>query len=143
MSELQPNEVEKPDLPDAPDEPKIIMGLYWRLMVARGKKFSRGCYDVPNSHGVYVIYGRLSSSPVPQVLYVGRTDSSEKTYGVRGLRRRLRQHGTAYRSGRCRFKFLIVDDYRQRVLLEALATGLLCPADLARDEIVPFADDMT
>jgi hypothetical protein len=133
MSESEPSEL-KLDVPDAPDESEIIMDLFRQLKGARRRRFSRGCYDVPNKHGVYVIY----SSIILQVLYVGRTDRNQKAYGVRGLRRRLRQHGTAYRG--CSFRFLIVEDFRQRVLLEALATGYLCPAYIADDEFDPFAD---
>jgi excinuclease UvrABC nuclease subunit len=76
--------------------------------------------------GVYVLYGAKE-----KVVYVGQT------YGLKGLRPRLMTHlrdsawfkpkyGADLRT-RGGFRCLVVADPRQRFLLEAYATGCLCP----------------
>jgi hypothetical protein len=74
-------------------EPDVIAALFEQLEKVPKMSFSRGCPDVPNQHGVYVIYSRYEG-----VLYVGRTNqarwpSSRRAYG---LRRRLSQHRAKY-----------------------------------------------
>jgi hypothetical protein len=81
-----------------------------------------------------VIYGRVEE----EVFYVGRTIQAvtRRSPVVIGLHQRLRNHrkkygraiGTRFSIG---FRFLVVPDPCQRTLLEALATGILCPVDLA------------
>jgi hypothetical protein len=116
-------------------ESERIRGRFEELSRQPIIKFSRGCRNVPNEDGVYVIYGRWEG----EVFYVGRTIQAvrrSRSPMVIGLRQRLRQHrakygrtiGTRYSIG---FRFLVVPDPRQRALLEALATGILCPIDLA------------
>jgi hypothetical protein len=116
------------------DEPALVKALFDRLIEAPLKKFTPGCNDVPNEDGVYVIYGRVEE----EVFYVGRTIQAvmRRSPVVIGLHQRLRNHrkkygrtiGTRFSIG---FRFLVVPDPRQRALLEALATGILCPVDLA------------
>ncbi len=113
-----------------------IKKLYRRLIASGSTPFP--CkgerLDVPESHGVYIIYG-----PRKEVLHVGRT-----VRGKRGLRKRLNDHlhgassfSIRYLSGkgsRLRgthsFSFVEVDDARTRALLEAFAVGSLCPKHL-------------
>jgi hypothetical protein len=59
-----------------------------------------------------------------KVLYVGRTTRGQ----LGGLRRRLITHRKKIGSARgCKFRCLIVKKPRDRALLEAYATGFLCP----------------
>lgn len=84
-----------------------------------------------DDQGVYIIY-----TPEDVVLHVGTTKRGEK-----GLAQRLNNHrngsSSFYRlylepknivlSDGFKFKYLVVHDARERVLLEALSIGLLCP----------------
>jgi hypothetical protein len=109
------------------EEPERIRALFEELTRQPIIKFSRGCRNVPNEDGVYVIYGYREG----HVLYVGRTiQAVPRRVPLRiGLRQRLSQHRAKY--GDFSFRFLKVPDPRQRALLEHLATGVLCPVDLA------------
>jgi hypothetical protein len=115
------------------DEPELIKALFEELNRQPINAFSRGCRNVPNKDGVYLIYGRSEG----EVFYVGRTIQAviRRAPVVIGLRQRLRNHKAKY--GRpigsrfsIGFRFLEIPDPRQRALLEALATGILCPVDL-------------
>ena len=115
------------------DEPDLIKALFDELRRQPYKAFRRGCPDVPNEDGVYVIYGAFPT----QVLYVGRTYRAARRrhpFNWWGLRRRLSAHRSKYtppqHSYHCSFQCLIVTDPRHRALLEAYATGVLCPADV-------------
>jgi hypothetical protein len=96
--------------------------------------------EAPDAQGVYIIY-----SPQGRVLHVGRTPRGKK-----GLRQRLNNHlhagssftlryldghGARLRNG-YKFRCLAVESPRLRALLEAYATGMLCPAHLGLDEAV-------
>jgi hypothetical protein len=85
--------------------------------------------SVPDERGVYVIYDAAGNC-----IKVGRTPHG------RGLRERLRRHeigntdrwlewcnGDRSKLGGRQVRWLVVDDPRQRCLLEGLATGVLCP----------------
>lgn len=90
--------------------------------------------DAPKSLGVYIIY-----DPEDRVLHVGRTVRAKD-----GIYQRLNNHlrnessfTTKYLNGdgsKLRlthgFRCLVVEDARQRALLEAYAVGSLCPAHL-------------
>lgn len=111
------------------EEPARIKALFNELIRQPMKVFSRGCRNVPNEDGVYVIYGLWDRD----VRYVGRTiraAAMPRAPFKRGLRRRLPKHSANY-GALAGFRFLVVRDPRQRALLEAYATGVLCPADLA------------
>jgi hypothetical protein len=116
-----------------PDEPELIAALFEKLRKQPLLRFTRGCRDVPDENGVYVIYG-----PVPwDIRYVGRTDRTapqRRPPFWRGLRRRLSKHGAKYGPQHCYFRYLVVLNARQRALLESLATGMLCPTDLGTGE---------
>jgi excinuclease UvrABC nuclease subunit len=88
-----------------------------------------GVEAAPDKCGVYVIYDAAGIC-----IKVGRI-----THG-RGLRERLRRHargdtdgwlerydGDRSKLGGRQVRWLVVDDPRQRCLLECLATGVLCP----------------
>jgi hypothetical protein len=112
---------------DDADVPTLVKALFNKLIEAPLTRFSRGCPSVPNQDGVYVIYGRWEG----EVFYVGKTIQA-----AIGLRQRIRQQKAKYgRTVGARFsigfRFLVVSDPRQRALLEHLATGVLCPVDLA------------
>ena len=118
------------------DEPEIIDSLFKELINSESKKFPArgGCNDAPDRRGVYMIY-----SPQGKVLYVGSTPSAKG-----GIAQRLGNHMTRnprnstfskhylvpkrldLREGYA-FRCLIVDDPRQRALLEHYAIGCLCP----------------
>jgi len=123
---------------DEDDEPELVKALFDQLVKAPIKTFCRGCRDVPNEEGVYVIYG-----PYPwDVRYVGRTHRAVLRVPFRrGLRRRLSNHKAKYAPKHCSFRFLVVKDPRQRALLEAYATGHLCPADIRVGKIGELDDD--
>ena len=85
----------------------------------------------PESHGVYII--RRNDT----VLHVGKTSRAQG-----GLQQRLRDHlygnssfvrddlngqGATLRETGYTYQFLVEQDARTRALLEALATGTLCP----------------
>lgn len=88
----------------------------------------------PDRQGVYIIY-----DPRGRVVHVGRTPKAK-----RGISQRLRNHmaaassftnqylkgkGSALRS-EYTFRCLVVQSPRHRALLEAYATGNLCPAHI-------------
>jgi hypothetical protein len=99
-------------------EQQGIRGLFDKLMSAPLQAFPNlGPLNVSNDHGVYVICGRRGS-----ILYVGRGD----------LRRRLSTHRAKFRLRGCRFRYLAVRLARAAALLEALATGCLCPFHIGR-----------
>ena len=115
------------------DEVVRIRDLFNQLVNAPLTAFPmpRKKLNVPVECGVYVIYGRDY-----EVLHVGRT-----THTRRGLLQRLKGHlaakssfvnnhykGEAHslRDGHS-FRCLVVQDPRERALLEAYAIGCLCP----------------
>jgi hypothetical protein len=110
------------------EESERIKALFEKLSRQPIIKFSRGCRNVPNEDGVYVIFGHWEE----HVLYVGRTIQAVlRRVPVRiGLRQRLSKHRAKYGSF-TGFRYLAVPDPRQRTLLEALATGILCPDHIA------------
>jgi hypothetical protein len=98
---------------------------------------------VTSDHGVYVIYGADG-----QILHVGKSSR-----GKRGLFQRLKNHldgqssfVTLYfnrdktRVRICGFRYLAVEDPRQRALLEAYAIGCLCPAHIGLNEKVQISN---
>jgi len=113
-----------------------IKALYQQLVSAPQYKFPKTrerWTAIPTTEGVYVIRDSEEG-----VLYVGRTLGGAKPGP--GLRRRIANHtgvradwpghGVADLRGTCTYQFVEVDNPRQRALLEALATGLLCPRRL-------------
>jgi hypothetical protein len=115
------------------DEREEIGRLYESLLRQNKSPFPqpRQTFDVPVTHGVYVIYQGEN------VLHVGRT-----VRGEHGLRQRLKNHlqgkssfarkylsgdGSSLRDNSFSFQFLEASDRRKRALLEALAIGKLCP----------------
>ncbi|MEH2510169.1 excinuclease UvrABC nuclease subunit [Nitrobacteraceae bacterium AZCC 1564] len=95
--------------------------------------------DVPDLHGVYVIY-----NPKGRVSHVGRT-----VRGKRGLRQRLNNHlhgassfvikalrgkGVKLRKG-YKFRYIAIDDSRLRALLESYVIGQLCPDHLGDGQL--------
>jgi len=87
--------------------------------------------EASDRKGVYVIY-----SPQDKVVHVGSTPRAKE-----GVAQRLRNHldgkssftksqfagdGSRLRRG-YKFRYLVVDNGRQRALLEALGIGQLCP----------------
>ncbi|MDE0702357.1 MAG: hypothetical protein OXH59_01390 [Rhodospirillaceae bacterium] len=117
-------------------EAKAVRALFGELMRAPLLNFPqpRQKLDAPDRQGVYVICG-----PRGRVLHVGSTPRARG-----GIAQRLRSHMAANSSfvkghlagdggalrNRHRFRCLVVENPRQRALLEAYATGRLCPAHL-------------
>jgi excinuclease UvrABC nuclease subunit len=115
------------------NEPKVVRALFDKLTNAERWGFKpEGLAHAPKDRGVYVIY-----DPKRQVVHVGRT---RKAKG--GIRQRLRDHlhnrssftvqwlhgdGEALVRKKYRFQSLNVRSPRRRALLEAYATGRLCP----------------
>ena len=94
----------------------------------------RGRLHAPTEPGVYLIYDARG-----RVAHVGRTPRARN-----GLRQRLNDHlhgnssftneylkgdGSKLRHG-YQYKYLVITDPRKRALVEALATGALCPLHL-------------
>jgi len=119
-----------------------VRSLFEELKLQSRFRFpnSRHEWDAPDTHGVYVIYSQHG-----KVLHVGRT-----LRGKKGLRQRLKNHlhgsssftkqyfggkGAKLR-GKYKYSFLEIPDARTRALLEALATGILCPKHVGLSENV-------
>ncbi len=117
-------------------EPQIIEDLYTQLMRSPLRTFPalREKLNAPGRGGVYIVY-----NPLGEAVHVGRT-----TRGRGGIAKRLRDHmadassfTTQYLKGdggklrgRYTYRALAVRNRRHRALLEAYATGHLCPAHL-------------
>ncbi|MDG4898164.1 hypothetical protein P9272_31995 [Mesorhizobium sp. WSM4976] len=99
--------------------------------------------EVTSAHGVYIIYGADG-----QVLHVGKSSR-----GKRGVFQRLMNHlagqssfvnlyfkGDKTQVRACGFRFLSIDDARTRALVEAYATGYLCPAHIGLNETVKISN---
>lgn len=120
--------------------PSKMEKLLRRLRLDRKYVFPKTGYvedlthPVPNAQGVYIIYNLHGV-----VFHVGRT-----VRGRGGLRQRLNNHLRGRSSfvkdfldgksrslrGKYQFQYIKVKNDRQRALLEALATGKLCPQHL-------------
>ena len=117
-------------------EPKKIQKLLQKLINSESHPFPRKGQPIeaPTDHGVYIIYNAKD-----QVAHVGRS-----VRGKNGLHQRLKNHlqgassfankylhgdGSKLRDG-YKFKYLVIPDPRKRALVEALATGTLCPLHL-------------
>jgi excinuclease UvrABC nuclease subunit len=113
--------------------------LYQKLKSSTAHPFpTEGPVRCTEKHGVYVIY-----SPRNKVLHVGKTSSAKE-----GLDQRLQNHPTNKSSfskqylkkqghvlrKNYKFKYVLVSSPRQRSLLEAYVTGLLCPAHIGTGE---------
>ena len=107
----------------------ILDGATLRDFPAAGERL-----NVPETHGVYAIFGRRGL----RVLHVGRTVT-----GAKGLRQRLSNHlhgrssfvtlhfdREAARVRSLRFKYVEVANPRIRALLEAYAIGQHCPSHI-------------
>lgn len=123
-------------------EARQIRKLLDRLLRCPSMNFPshRKGVDAPMEPGVYIIY-----DPKSVVAHVGRTPR-----GKLGIRQRLKNHlhssssftsqylkgaGHVLRSGYT-FRYIIVKDPRTRALLEAYATGCLCPAHLGSGDML-------
>jgi len=119
-----------------PSEFEELQALFQQLMSARSVPFPQpgGRLDATGERGVYVIF-----DPRGVVMHVGRTPRARG-----GIQQRLKGH-LAGRSSFVRkhlkgkrrhlrsgyhFRALAVGDGRLRALLEAYATGQLCPQHL-------------
>lgn len=116
-------------------EPQVIKELFDKLIDILQVNFpNHGHVSETDEQGVYIIY-----SPEDKVLHVGKTDR-----GKNGLNQRLQNHidnkssfsreylnsnGKMLRNG-YKFRYIMEEDDRKRALLEALTTGLLCPAHI-------------
>ena len=117
-------------------EPKAIKVKLGQLLRSPMRPFPPAGerIDVPDNHGVYIIY-----DPKGRVGHVGRT-----VRGKRGLYQRLNNHlhgsssftdkalngkGSVLRNG-YKYRYIEVENNRLRALLEAYAIGQLCPEHL-------------
>jgi hypothetical protein len=115
------------------EEQRKIEELLAKLLREPRRRFPgrRERLEASNRKGVYVIYG-----PQGKVVHVGSTPRAKE-----GVAQRLRDHlngnssftytkfggdGSRLRDG-YEFQYLIVDNGRDRALLEALGIGRLCP----------------
>ncbi|HWI93814.1 MAG TPA: hypothetical protein VNT20_21190 [Flavisolibacter sp.] len=120
-------------------EAKKIERLFNELQTTNISEFpKKGKLDITCKQGVYIIY-----NPNKEVIHVGRTP-----YGQDGLCQRLNNHlynassfSKKYLSGNGKllragytFKYIVVENPREKALLENLATGLLCPLHLGTSE---------
>jgi len=96
--------------------------------------------DVPQKHGVYVIYDKK----LEKIIYIGRTRNlrrrllgDHKRGNVEGsqFRKALGQklalksetEITNYISGNCSFQFMVIKEFEEMVRLEHFATAVLAP----------------
>ena len=117
-------------------EPKTIHQLLQKLINSKSHSFPPKYQPLkaPTKHGVYIIYNAKD-----QVVHVGRS-----VRGKNGLHQRqknylqgsssftvnyLDEDGSKLRNG-YKFKNLVIHGDRKRALVEALATGTLCPRHL-------------
>jgi excinuclease UvrABC nuclease subunit len=115
------------------------MKLYMGLIESDSLRFSSSQrVNVSQNQGVYIIYDSLD-----RVLHVGTTKSAKK-----GLNQRLNNHRNGQSSfsknylkpnsisldENYKFKFIVENDARKRILLEALTAGLLCPVYIGTGE---------
>ena len=122
-------------------KPKAVKTKFGQLVRSSMTKFPKADHslDVPDNHGVYVIY-----DPKGRVAHIGRT-----VRGKRGLYQRLNNHlhgassftvkaldgkGGTLRSG-YKFRFIEIENNRLRALLEAYTIGQLCPDHLGDGSI--------
>jgi hypothetical protein len=117
-----------------------VRGHCWRLRRAPRVSFAKSGHalDCPRCQGVYLIF-----DPAGKVAHVGRT-----TRAKAGLAQRLKDHLAGRSSfvinflknnpdtlGRgFSYSFIEVAEPRLRALLEAYATGVLCPQQLGTGE---------
>ncbi len=117
-------------------EQKTVRALFTELTRSPLQTFPvlRGRLHAPDRQGVYVIY-----DPRGKAAHVGRTPRAKH-----GIAQRLRDHMSARSSftiqylkgdgsklrGKYKFRCLVVKERRRRALLEAYATGHLCPAHI-------------
>lgn len=115
------------------NEANEIMKLY-KILVDSTKCIFPVNSDIKASekHGVYIIY-----SPNNEVLHVGKTNDAKGGLNQRILNHMrnqssfsklyLKLYQVNLRNNGYYFKYVEVEDSRRRGLLEALASGLLCP----------------
>ena len=117
-----------------------IMALHQELISSDNHTFPQKgtAVNVSNKQGVYIIY-----SVDKEVLHVGTTKR-----GKGGLNQRLNNHrnGSSSFSKKYlkpnnmklsdgyKFKYIEVENARERAFLEALTIGLLCPAHIGTGE---------
>lgn len=107
-----------------------LVGVLFDKLIAQGQKpfpASRKKLDAPEEPGVYVIY-----DPDGNVDHVGESSSiAERLRGHMGssssyVLKSLDGIGSQLRTG-YKFRCLPVPEPRKRMLLQALAIGMLCP----------------
>ena len=117
-------------------EQKTVRAVFTELKGSPLQTFPdlRGKLNAPDRQGVYVIY-----APRGKVAHVGRTPKAKG-----GIAQRLRDHMSGASSftnqylngegsklrGKYKFRYIVVNNRRHRALLEAYATGKLCPAHI-------------
>jgi hypothetical protein len=121
------------------EKPAQIQRLHRQLIKTNSHNFPEtGKVNVSSSQGVYVIYDSND-----EVLHVGRT-----TMAKGGINQRLLNHlrnqssfSKLYMQPRkinlrvgYKFKYIEVEDSKDRAYLEALTAGLLCPAHIGTGE---------
>ena len=122
------------------DEQTEIVSLFNKLVSEPLHSFpssGRMPKEVSSDQGVYVIYGKEV-----EVLHVGKSSRGKK-----GIFQRLTNHLDGLSSfvilyferdkarvRACNFRYLPIENARKRALLEAYATGCLCPAHIGLNE---------
>ena len=117
-------------------EHEKVKALFTQLMDSPLQTFPplRGELNATDKRGVYVIH-----HPRGKVAHVGRTTRAQG-----GISQRLRDHMSGRSSyvikklnrdgaqlrGRYKFRYIVVRSKRRRALLEAYATGQLCPTHI-------------
>jgi len=117
-------------------EQRAVKKLLSDLVRSRLQRFPRSGekLQAPSGRGVYLIYDGRG-----RVVHVGRTPKARG-----GIAQRLRDHMAAASSftlqylkgkgsklrGNYSYRCLVVENRRHRALLEAYATGCLCPAHI-------------
>lgn len=122
------------------NEPKTTHNLFQKLLEAKQESFPPKYHPqkAPNDYGVYIIY-----DPKGRVAHVGRS-----VRGKNGLHQRLKNHLQAKSSlttkhlkgDGYKYKYEIIHDDRKRALVEALATGTLCPLHLGLGDLGDVVD---
>jgi excinuclease UvrABC nuclease subunit len=122
-------------------KPETIKALFDQLLAVPLQRFPKlgGKLNAPKQPGVYVLYGAKG-----KVLYVGLARGDKRLHArimshLSDSTWNIPKYGSAFRS-RGGFRYLVVENAYERALLEAYATGCLCPSNIGGSQGLPYSN---